>query len=89
MQNNSNVNCKGGTKGFNRAIQIEKDFLNYAGREIGRYGTPMFTALRMWGGKYLKEVVKPMFFNNFVTGGITAVANSVDYWMQKLYDMFK
>ncbi len=83
------IGGKGGTKGFNRAIQIEKDFLNYAGREIGRYGTPMFTALKNWGGKYAKEFIKTTFLDSFAIGGVSAIANIADYWIQKLYDEFK
>ncbi len=83
------IGGRGGRKNFNRIVQIERDFMHYAGRDIIRYGKSLIKAIGNWSGKYLKEFIKPTFFNSLTTGGITAVANIADFWIQKLYDEFK
>ena len=80
------IGSKNATKEFKKICDIEKDFLKYTIRDIGRNSTSIISTISKRGAKYFDEFIKPFFKQSLVVSGITAIANTADYWIQKLYE---
>ncbi|MDE7083299.1 MAG: hypothetical protein K2O89_06340 [Clostridia bacterium] len=80
------IGSKNAAAGFKRIGQIESDFVKYTIRDVQSYGAPVFSTILSRGAKYFAEFVKPFFKQTIITGGITAIANTSNYWIQKLHN---